>query len=100
MKLDVQGQGGGRILDVDGQGGWGVLKIGQFSWTSYVYHPLYQNRSTISESVPLCRQLILHRQKVKTDVVYQIQLFHIHTKEVIYIFHSNENSFYVIILSE
>ena len=39
MKLDFQGQGGGRILDVDGQGGWVVLKIGQFSWTSYVYHP-------------------------------------------------------------
>ena len=28
------------MLDVDGQGGWGVLKIGQFSWISYVYHPL------------------------------------------------------------
>ena len=40
MKLDVQGQGGGRILDVDGQGGWGVLKIEQYSWTSFVYHPL------------------------------------------------------------
>ena len=31
LKLDVQGQGGGRILDVDGHGGWVVLKIGQFS---------------------------------------------------------------------
>ena len=31
LKLDVQDQGGGRILDVDGQGGWGVLKSGQFS---------------------------------------------------------------------
>ena len=40
LKLDVQGQGGGRILDVDGQEGWGVLKIGQFLWTSYVYCPL------------------------------------------------------------
>ena len=39
LKLDVQGQGGGRILDVDRQEGWGVLKIVQFSWTSYVYHP-------------------------------------------------------------
>ena len=39
LKLDIQGQGGGRILDVDGQGGWGVLKFGQFSST-YVYHPL------------------------------------------------------------
>ena len=41
LKLDVQGQrgGGGRILDVDGQGGWEVLKNGQFSWTSRVYHP-------------------------------------------------------------
>ena len=34
---DVQGQVGGNILDVDGHGGWGVLKIRQFSWTSYVY---------------------------------------------------------------
>ena len=39
-KLDVQGRGSGRSLDVDGQGGWEVLKIGQFSWTPYVYHPL------------------------------------------------------------
>ena len=39
LKLDVQGQGIGRILDVDGQGGWGVLKTRQFSWTSYMYHP-------------------------------------------------------------
>ena len=30
MKLDVQDQGGGRILDTDGQKGWGFLKIGQF----------------------------------------------------------------------
>ena len=41
LKLDVQGQEGGRILDVDGQGGWGVLKTGKFSWMSYVYHPLF-----------------------------------------------------------
>ena len=40
LKLDVQGQRGERISDVDGQGGWGVLKIGHFLWTSYVYHPL------------------------------------------------------------
>ena len=39
LKLDVQGQEGGRILDVDGQGGWGVLKIVQFWWTLYVYYP-------------------------------------------------------------
>ena len=38
LKLDIQVQGGGRILDVDGQNGWEVLKIGQFSWMSYVYH--------------------------------------------------------------
>ena len=31
---------GGIILDLDGQGEWGVMEIGQFSWTSYVYHPL------------------------------------------------------------
>ena len=35
LKWNVQGQGGEKILDVDGQGGWRVLKIGQ-----YVYHPL------------------------------------------------------------
>ena len=42
MKVDVQGQGGGIILHVAGQGGREVLKIGlgQFLWTSYVYHPL------------------------------------------------------------
>ena len=40
LKLDIQGQGYGKMLDVDGQGGWGVLKIRQFSWTSYVHHPL------------------------------------------------------------
>ena len=30
------GQGG---MDKMDKGGWGVLKIGQFSWTSFVYHP-------------------------------------------------------------
>ena len=40
LKLDVQVQGGGRILDVAEQGGWGALKTGQFSWTSYVYRLL------------------------------------------------------------
>ena len=39
LKLDVEGQGSGRISDVDGQREWGVLKIRQFSWKSYVYHP-------------------------------------------------------------
>ena len=39
LKLDAQGQGGGKILDVDGQRGWGVLKIRQFSWKSCVYRP-------------------------------------------------------------
>ena len=28
------------MLDVDGQVGGGVLKIREFSWTSYVYRPL------------------------------------------------------------
>ena len=37
LKLDVQGQGGGKVLDVDGQRGWEVLKIRQFLWTSYMY---------------------------------------------------------------
>ena len=40
FKLNVEGQGGERILDVDGQGGWEVLKIGQILWTSYVYYLL------------------------------------------------------------
>ena len=41
LKLDVQLQRGGKkMLDVDGQVGGGVLKIRQFSWTSYVYRPL------------------------------------------------------------
>ena len=40
LKLDFQGQGGGRKLAVNKQGGWKDLKIGQFSWASYVYHPL------------------------------------------------------------
>ena len=39
LKLDVQGQRCGKILDVDGKEWWGVLKIRQFSWTSYVYCP-------------------------------------------------------------
>ena len=38
--------GGGRISDVDEQEGWGVLKIGQFSWTSYVYCPEAEKNST------------------------------------------------------
>ena len=37
---NVHGQVGGKTLDVDRKGGWGVLKIRQFSWTSYVYDPL------------------------------------------------------------
>ena len=41
LKLDVQRQGGGRILDVDGQRGWRVLKIAHISWTSYGYHALW-----------------------------------------------------------
>ena len=40
LKLDVKVQEGGRILEVAGRGGWGVMKIGRFSWTSYVYSPL------------------------------------------------------------
>ena len=30
LKLNVQGQEGGKILDAAGQGGWWVLKIGRF----------------------------------------------------------------------
>ena len=34
-----RGRGVHLKLDVQSQGGWRILKIGQFSWTSYVYHP-------------------------------------------------------------
>ena len=30
LKLDVQGEGGGRILDVAGKGGWGSWKLENF----------------------------------------------------------------------
>ena len=40
LKLHVQRQECERMSDVDGQGGWGILKIGQFSWSSYVYYPI------------------------------------------------------------
>ena len=46
LKSDDQGQGGGRILDAAGQEEWGFLKIGQFSWTSYVCHPLSSHLET------------------------------------------------------
>ena len=49
LKLDIQDQEGGRILGVDEQGRWGVLKIGQSSWTSYVYHPLCSTLDQIEE---------------------------------------------------
>ena len=39
LKLDVQGQGGGRILDLAWTVGVGLLKIGQFTWASYAYRP-------------------------------------------------------------
>ena len=47
LKLDVQGQESEKSLDVNRQGSWGVLKIEQFPWRSYVYHPLHrlQNRT-------------------------------------------------------
>ena len=37
LKLNVQGEEGGKILNVDGDGGGGILKIRKFSWTSYMY---------------------------------------------------------------
>ena len=53
LKLDVEGQGTGRILDVDGQGWWGVLKIGQYSWTSYMYYPLsYYTKAILTSLMP------------------------------------------------
>ena len=42
LKLDVRGQVDEIILEVAGQEGGGFLKIGQFSWTWYVYRPLEQ----------------------------------------------------------
>ena len=45
LKLNVQGQVGGKTLDIDGQGmgggevGWGILKTRQFPWTPYGYSP-------------------------------------------------------------
>ena len=39
LKLDVECQGGGKMLDGGGQEGKGMLKIGRFSWTSYVHDP-------------------------------------------------------------
>ena len=54
LKLDVQGQGGGRILDVDGQGRWGVLKLDNFHgrhmfiilyWATFLIRKMYaQNK--------------------------------------------------------
>ena len=49
LKLDVQNQGGGRILDVDRHGRGGVLKIGQFSWTSNVRN--VHRRTQVLESL-------------------------------------------------
>ena len=37
LKLDVQGQGDGKRV----RGMRGVLQMSQFSWTSYMYRPLY-----------------------------------------------------------
>ena len=51
LKLDVQSQGSGRILYVTGQSGWGVLKIGQFSWTSYVYRRYIYTHDLTAQSV-------------------------------------------------
>ena len=41
LKLDIQCQRRGRNFDRRWTSGWGVMKFGQFSWTSYVYHPLF-----------------------------------------------------------
>ena len=41
-KLNVQGQGAGKILEVGWQEGWRVLKTGEFSWTPYVYRPFLE----------------------------------------------------------
>ena len=39
LKLEVHGQGQGRNSNAERQVGWGLLKNGQFSWTSFVYRP-------------------------------------------------------------
>ena len=57
------GQGGGRILDVAGQGGRGVLKIGQFSWMSYGYHPIALSLARFFVKAPVkteCDKLGFH----------------------------------------
>ena len=46
LKSNVQNQGDRRIFEGDGEGGWEVLKIGQFSWTSYVYYPKLESKNT------------------------------------------------------
>ena len=40
LKLDVHGQGGGRILDIDGQGVGGLENWTIFMDVIYVHHPL------------------------------------------------------------
>ena len=58
-KIGRPGQGGRNILDLDGQGGWGVLKIKQFSWTSYVYRPYCRSVSNeISLDLKVCFSLV------------------------------------------
>ena len=56
LKLDVQSQGSGRILYVTGQSGWGVLKIGQFSWTSYVYRRYIYTHGLTAQSARASRR--------------------------------------------
>ena len=51
VKLDVHGQGCKKILDVNKQEG-GVLKIGQFSWTSYVYLSKMEKYTKNKEYMP------------------------------------------------
>ena len=53
-------------------GGWWVLKIGQFSWTSYVYHSL------------VARMFDLLKNSEKLDLLND-QLFYFTTKQHEYV---------------
>ena len=53
LKLDVQVQGGGKILDINGQGLREALKIRQFSWASYVHRSISVNQLIFFPIIPV-----------------------------------------------
>ena len=48
---------GGKTLELEGKEGWGVLKIRQFSWTSYVYRPLLN----VNKPLVLCALVQIYK---------------------------------------